>query len=424
MASSIDELKAHLKNFSTGVFEVRGPAGAGKTYTLVEIVKELDKQKKCGIVISFSNIAVEELNTRMIQNSGAYISTSHAFAWKWLKQFYSALLEDETFVPESGIWKALKEQRPKNIVYLSSDSVEQATNDEKILTHFDVLDAFSDAFKNSDLFRKKVFINEDYIFVDEYQDTDSAIMNALLDYGSKDILVGLFGDPMQAVNPGRKIKTLPDDVTRFNLTTNYRSGKKLVPFFNSLRLESAGLDQISPDDMNIDGELIVISAVDELTVYRKKYLVDELGISEYITLSAGHVGNLMSSSNLAQGAEILQWLKEKLKEILEIDIKISDLVSEGPSLPAMRLLLGVLVLDIPIFDVEANRYLRHAFDITDDKDWPGEQLLEWKQLLNDADYTFITELNHREEETLFVKSFLNTCIMSIWIYLAKRYMNF
>jgi len=81
----------------------------------------------------------------------------------------------------------------------------------------------------------------DYIFIDEYQDTNEKVIDIFLNkFPNKDkILIGLFGDSMQAIYGDGigDVDAYVDDaiLKRINKEDNYRCSEQVVKFINNLR---------------------------------------------------------------------------------------------------------------------------------------------------------------------------------------------
>ena len=76
-------------------FRLLAPAGSGKTYAKKEILKgfyeekgvELLKKRKQIAVITYTNLACNEIIDRVGESLLLYISTIHSFIWELIKYF-------------------------------------------------------------------------------------------------------------------------------------------------------------------------------------------------------------------------------------------------------------------------------------------------------------------------------------------------
>lgn len=82
-------------------FLVEAGAGSGKTYSLMKAIewiqanKYIDYQRKRQnvICITYTNVAVNVIETRLKEKSFILPSTIHSFAWSAIKQYQSTLLQ-------------------------------------------------------------------------------------------------------------------------------------------------------------------------------------------------------------------------------------------------------------------------------------------------------------------------------------------
>lgn len=260
----IDSLSEVIDSNNSGAFEVRGPAGSGKTFTLIEAYKHLKNTGKIGRVISFSNAAVGELNNRLNVKPNGFIQTIHSFAWSWLKIVLNDVRKSDSFdfVPQAiskekgaktefrdfswqyGQFGTANIQKSKRIIWLSHD---------------DVLDAFMSVAHSFSAFAELIGTTSDFIFIDEYQDSNKQIAEFLRDVVSEYTLVIFFGDPLQNVydelNGVGDINLSPGQIIK--LPTNYRSDKNLLPLFNALRKNFDGVVQQPAEKVTDQGKLKV-----------------------------------------------------------------------------------------------------------------------------------------------------------------------
>ena len=85
----------------------------------------------------------------------------------------------------------------------------------------------------------------DFIFIDEYQDTNEKIIEIFLNYlpqNNKKTIIGLFGDSMQAIyNDGiGDVENYVDEdsLVKIMKEDNYRCSEQVVPFINQLRYDN------------------------------------------------------------------------------------------------------------------------------------------------------------------------------------------
>lgn len=73
-------------------FLLSGGAGSGKTYTLVQVIKEIIKENPSSLIacITYTNAAVYEIENR-VNHSNLRVSTIHDFLWDCIGNFQKEL---------------------------------------------------------------------------------------------------------------------------------------------------------------------------------------------------------------------------------------------------------------------------------------------------------------------------------------------
>ena len=253
-------------------FRVEAGAGSGKTYSLNKVVdwlqnnnwKEYKARQQQIICITYTNAAVNVIESRLKPSSSIIPSTIHSFAWQSMKQFQSTLVElvkENNLIPpevEAGIIKRV--QYTLGVRYVEHNVL--------FLHHSDVITLFSlilDKQKFRAIFSQKYPI----ILIDEYQDSFSSIMDKFLQYFiTKGIgpQFGLFGDAWQTIYQSNKACGLVEDENLFEIkkVSNFRSAPKIVDLLNKLRPD---LPQISAID-DFEGEILVVTSNDYKGVRR------------------------------------------------------------------------------------------------------------------------------------------------------------
>jgi len=275
-------------------------AGAGKTYSCVQRLKELlargiDPTKI--IFFSFTKAATEELQQR-VGNKDIRITTIHAFCYNVLastgkfkniatfydfidwfkekykpnqyadkdsKQFYydtiSALYEEADYF--SSAISAFKLQSADGIKspipqYLTEYG--SFLREKKSRDFCDMLVEVRDMFKEDKWL--KMFRNKyDYIFVDEYQDTSTIQLQILLALNAK--YYYLIGDRNQSIYgySGANCSILESmikerrETTELSLSVNFRSDQNIVE--NSNKFSSLKAVANSKEDGYVDDKLIL-----------------------------------------------------------------------------------------------------------------------------------------------------------------------
>jgi len=228
------EIESSLVNKQN--FVVKAGAGAGKTKSLVDsliFIREkykrqfIPKRKKIA-VITYTNDAADEITERIGEDNLFSISTIHSFAWDVLKSFKRDLI--------TAIRNLKNNDHITDVMYDMKDS----TDEIYYLRHHEVLTLFHDFIKK-DLFKDLIVKQYPVILIDEYQDTQTNIINAFLDLSnySKNITLGLFGDPMQRIytsgDPQLEGKLKDYNFKQIYKEWNWRSSEEIVAFINRSR---------------------------------------------------------------------------------------------------------------------------------------------------------------------------------------------
>lgn len=228
----------------SGVFEIRGAAGAGKTYQLTEDIRTIVRKHKHVAVISFSNAAVNELNARL-GKTPVTLRTIHSFCWMIVGSISRRLLDiielTSDFEPEALIKSEHSLADVKKVSYGELGIPHfVAENGQLWLSHDDVISLFIEALSSVSNFTKLISSAFDYILIDEYQDTNGLFLNALIQNLASSLIIGLYGDPFQSIyldknsfQPNLETETL--HIQTYFLPKNHRSQASLVEFFNKSR---------------------------------------------------------------------------------------------------------------------------------------------------------------------------------------------
>ena len=209
-------------------FLLSGGAGSGKTYTLVEVLREIIRENPTKKVacITYTNAAVKEIERRGA-NDNLRVSTIHDFLWDCIGHFQTAL-------------------KPALIKLI---------NDE-IITMFRTYPKLCEIMKGT----------YPFIMVDEYQDTNPLVVKILLENifarGGHKCIVGFFGDAMQSIYD-EGIGNLDDykvpqgKVYEVKKEQNRRNPRLVIELANKIRTD--GLVQRPSEDITapnmVDGNV-------------------------------------------------------------------------------------------------------------------------------------------------------------------------
>ena len=314
-------------------------AGAGKTYTLIETIKyikHINPTKKI-ICITFTNNAKDEILSRLDDTTNVYISTIHDFIWMNICKFQSVL---RTMVNELINDKILKYKAEVNLEKLdkyenadlklpiSYRDFESVRNG--IISHDTLLTFFVNFLDNTN-YQNLLFSSIDYIFIDEYQDTNNKIFDkfcsCLINYQKENgkVLIGLFGDYMQNIyleGIGNLNDELKNAFQIIKKTDNFRSSDKVIKFNNCMRND---LKQICRNTDITSAPIMFIYNYSDDSYLKKGYqdykrlhlthrvISEEIGFKSIYEIYSRKYGN--NTSNVLKNADE-RFLRYICKEIM------------------------------------------------------------------------------------------------------------
>ncbi|QDU01027.1 DNA-dependent helicase II [Gimesia chilikensis] len=293
-------------------FTMVAGAGSGKTTSLVETLKAIEKLEgrrllrdgQHVVCITYTNRAAEVIRDRLRQNPLFIVSTLHSFLWGEMKHFPNSIRESlrRRIIPDhisklrekdnGGKSKAALEARTKieefQKILRQIDSVENFHyGDDTIYSNFlegeighdDLLALAADLISRSHPFRRVLGQKYPYWLVDEAQDTSPAIIDALnsLCNGDGIPIVGYFGDPMQQIyDAGMGDFTGPENSCVITKEENYRSSPQIIKLLNVFRNDVKQIP--AGKNKKINGSIeIMLVRMEEPAGARNSYSDDQLG---------------------------------------------------------------------------------------------------------------------------------------------------
>lgn len=249
---AIEQIIKHIEENKSYVLEAG--AGSGKTYTLIQTINyvletrgesiKLNNQKI--VCITYTNVAKNEIIERLENNQLVIVSTIHEFLWDSIKRFNKQLIIEldvlNEALPPNKSYKC--ETGLKNrITEVSYDDRGYRDFEQGSLHHDDVIALSLKMFKNYDFLTHILGQKHPYLFIDEYQDTASetvdAIVNFLLERNKTKLLVGFYGDSYQKIYDEGIGSLHPYiDENKLEFVTkddNYRSSESVVNLLNNIR---------------------------------------------------------------------------------------------------------------------------------------------------------------------------------------------
>jgi DNA helicase II / ATP-dependent DNA helicase PcrA len=259
-AEAWDALTGYLDDGSSFVFEAG--AGAGKTYSLIAALRyilinkarELQRLHRQVACITYTNVARDMIIAQTDGDPTIYCDTTHAFAWVLISPFQKRLRELVRKLPS---WSdRVDELDAANITAvgytLGRRSIENGTAN---LHHDDIFPIFVELMQSAK-FRSVVASRFPIILVDEYQDTNTGLVECLKDqfigkpYAPQ---LGFFGDHWQKIYGDGCGSIMHDALKRIEKKANFRSAKPIVDCLNLIRpaLAQAVKDPAEPGEVHV-----------------------------------------------------------------------------------------------------------------------------------------------------------------------------
>jgi DNA helicase-2/ATP-dependent DNA helicase PcrA len=264
-------------------------AGSGKTRSLVEAIRYLRSKERERLVfksqrvavITYTNAACDEISRRLDFDPLVHVSTIHAFAWRLIKGFDTDIKEwirravvedieklDDQISRSRGENKTTIERRAERErkqrrlnrldevqQFIYSPTGENRGRDS--LNHSEVVQMAANFLGQQTLV--DVLVDQyPVLFIDESQDTNRHLMEALLAVqktAPERFCLGLFGDTMQRIyNDGKERleDAIPADWARPVKKMNHRCPKRVVGLINAIRSTVDGQSQ-QPRSEKIEG---------------------------------------------------------------------------------------------------------------------------------------------------------------------------
>lgn len=226
-------------------FIMEAGAGAGKTYSLKKALGHTLENKKVLLnersqlvaCITFTEAATRELASEVDNHPLVTVSTIHSFCWSILKDFQPVLRE---YVTQLDKWTQYLDDdhqiANQPVVY---DVGYRTINEDKISLHHDDIPLIMSMFLNNEKFQKLFVSKYPILYIDEYQDTHSDLMESIIKslMPNTSIQVGLFGDSWQMIYEGVCGAISDTQLNLIKKHANFRSDKRIVDSLNLIRPE-------------------------------------------------------------------------------------------------------------------------------------------------------------------------------------------
>jgi DNA helicase II / ATP-dependent DNA helicase PcrA len=262
-------------------------AGSGKTTSLIKALAHLRETRGKALrragqqiaCITYTEVAVGEISSDLGITPLFHISTIHSFLWSVVRAFQSdiaawvvsrieeKIAEKRAHYAKPGTRAATKMKLDQEIGGLETEleavgRVEKFTYgtgsrySEGILGHDDILKLTPACVERHHLLREIVARRFPFIFVDESQDTQPAVIEALRQIAREQPLcVGFFGDPMQKIyGTGAGAIELQPGWAEITKPENFRCPTSVLGVINAVRAPGDGLVQTRGRTATVDGQ--------------------------------------------------------------------------------------------------------------------------------------------------------------------------
>ncbi|NTV22513.1 MAG: ATP-dependent helicase [Candidatus Yonathbacteria bacterium] len=398
-------------------FLLSGGAGSGKTHSLVQVIKQVIAENPTSRIacMTFTNAAVKQIEER-IGHANLSVSTIHDFLWDNIKHFQNELKIALVSMANDPLVEKIKIEDPTPVPNDFFDPCEKGIQykeylklNKGIISHDELLLVANYLFENYPKLCDIVKDKFGFIFIDEYQDTDKAVVVILLDHFNQSVkhnIVGFFGDAMQSIyddgigNLDAYKGTNPDQVQEIKKEQNRRNPRAIIDLANRLRTDGItqvpSIDRTAPN-MTTGGEVkegiikFIYSTNPDIDPVRS-YLSENFGwdfsnSKETKELNLTH--NLIADKagfrtlmDIYDKERILELKYKITKEIKEKNITIAEAATFGEVIDQVNLMIsptteiGRFLTENPELYEKARGYLFSDFrKIYADK----EQLLDDKK---------------------------------------------
>lgn len=282
-------------------FLLSGGAGSGKTYSLVQVIRQVILEYPISKVacMTYTNAAVKEIEER-VNHKNLNVTTIHDFLWDNIKHFQKELKSAIIALANNVENTKINIDEPNPIPDNYFDNLEEDIQykeflklKEGIISHDELLVVSQYIFEHyprlSDIIKDKF----KFIFIDEYQDTNPLVIDIFLvqlKKSSKVNIIGFFGDAMQSIydesignlNAFKGVEI--DKVKEIKKEQNRRSPQKVIELANRLRtdgiIQVPSTDNKAPNMLNgviKEGTILFLYSTNANEDFIKQFLTDTYG---------------------------------------------------------------------------------------------------------------------------------------------------
>ncbi len=342
MSTADDQFDSEADETILGCLDLEKPesfflyagAGSGKTRSLVEAIRTICREqgrrlsltgRKIG-VITYTNAACDEIKQRLEFDSRVEVSTIHSFAWSLIvgydaniRQWLAArLLEDiselEVAQAKGRAGSKAAADRARSIEnkrrrhaglnaitrFVYSPIGDNRSRDA--LSHAEVIAMTADLLGAKPGLRCLLVTRFPILLIDESQDTNRKLMDALLGVEAANhgtFCIGLFGDMMQRIygdGKDRLAEAIPEGWARPRKRMNHRCPTRVIELINKIRQDVDGEKQVPRSDASVG--VVRLFVVPQATANK----------TEVEAVIAARMAKISGDQNWAAGSEAIKTL--------------------------------------------------------------------------------------------------------------------
>lgn len=281
------DVRACLDQMPPRSFVMVAGAGSGKTTSLIKAIAHIARTRGPALrragqkiaCITYTEVAVGEISTDVGVTPLFHISTIHSFLWSVIRPFHSDIASwVAARINEKIAERRAHYDKPRTQVRTKARLEQEIANLEAelaaigkvekfvygtgssyadgILGHDDIIKLTPACVAARPLLRKLVAKRFPYIFVDESQDTNQDVVDALRNIADENpgLCVGFFGDPMQKIYmSGAGTIPLNNGWAEITKPENFRCPTSVLEVINAIRAHGDGLEQVRGRTRTVDG---------------------------------------------------------------------------------------------------------------------------------------------------------------------------
>lgn len=319
-------------------FLIEAGAGSGKTRSLIDTLKyiletnadSLSKDQQEIACITYTNVAKDEIISRIDSNPFVLVCTIHEFLWHVIKN-YQAELKNEVIILNGSTDEEENERLRKVLATKKIEYSQFGRNFEYgQISHNEVINLSSTLFEKYPKIYRVVANKFPYILVDEYQDTEDKVVTLLVDKllpaNEGKLVVGFFGDSMQKIYNSGVGKITNPILKPITKTENYRCSGEVIDLLNKIRPELQQIPGAGIKEGSVS--FFKCNSVDDDNYTRVIDHLDKQGWDQSLTkilmLTHKGIADKLAYSNILKAYDTLSFGRDKLMRREEPFSKLFD----------------------------------------------------------------------------------------------------